>query len=351
MIDIYKITNNINGKIYIGQSKRVKRRIVEHINDVRWKKSKRNSNSQSLISKAIQKYGIENFTFEIIEDSLERMSANKLESDYIKKFNSLVPNGYNLRLYSEDNRNEVHYSTKNKLSKIGQGVRHASFDIKKLSSKYIGVCKVPNSEKYRMFVRVSNKIKSKVFENEILAAETYDKIMIFIHGESAKLNFPEKLNSYLLEDLKSIYNNFVNKIKKSKFIGVGYVKRDNKWCIKLPSSFKCPFSLPYFDSEEEAATVRDKIIIAFELKIKKNFDDSENHCNVEDLNNILSLKTTTSKFKGVSLSKRNNKWRSYYYLNGKQITVGEFDSEIEAAKSVEGFYLQTSIPAIKESLF
>lgn len=57
MIGIYKITNNINNKIYIGQSVHIKRRWAEHCKP----------SSDSLISKAIKKYGKDNFTFEIIE--------------------------------------------------------------------------------------------------------------------------------------------------------------------------------------------------------------------------------------------------------------------------------------------
>lgn len=55
---IYKITNLINGKIYVGQTKRtLKARIYQHIH-----------RSESAISLAIQKYGWENFKAEIIEE-------------------------------------------------------------------------------------------------------------------------------------------------------------------------------------------------------------------------------------------------------------------------------------------
>ena len=54
---VYKIENLINGKIYVGQTKqKIEKRIEQH------KYSK-----NSLIGKAIQKYGLENFHYEIIE--------------------------------------------------------------------------------------------------------------------------------------------------------------------------------------------------------------------------------------------------------------------------------------------
>ena len=58
MIGIYKITNLINDKKYVGQSIHIDRRWKEHIYQ----------NRNSAIHQAIEKYGIENFIFEIIEE-------------------------------------------------------------------------------------------------------------------------------------------------------------------------------------------------------------------------------------------------------------------------------------------
>lgn len=85
MIGIYKITNNINGKIYIGQSNNIQRRFSEHQN--------RGATSRILVDIAIQRYGKENFNFEIIEEcSIEQL--NQKETYWITYFNS-IENGYN----------------------------------------------------------------------------------------------------------------------------------------------------------------------------------------------------------------------------------------------------------------
>ena len=82
---IYKITNTINNKIYIGQTTNFKNRMKQHINGKR-----------SVISKAIRKYGKDNFLFEII-DSVDNIDdANVLEKFYIEYYNSITPNGYNI---------------------------------------------------------------------------------------------------------------------------------------------------------------------------------------------------------------------------------------------------------------
>ena len=88
---IYKITNNINGKVYIGQTTRtIKDRWKQHIND---SKSKTNL---PYFHKAINKYGPENFSIEKIIEA-PQSELDELEIFYIKKYDS-YNNGYNMTL-------------------------------------------------------------------------------------------------------------------------------------------------------------------------------------------------------------------------------------------------------------
>ena len=84
---IYKITNNLNGKVYIGQTNNPKRRFQEH------KMMGYESNSNKVLYQAFQKYGLENFSFEIIE---QVSNYNEREKYWIQYYNCLVPNGYNM---------------------------------------------------------------------------------------------------------------------------------------------------------------------------------------------------------------------------------------------------------------
>lgn len=87
---IYKITNKISGRSYIGQSVDIIERFREH------KRAK--NKKQQLISKAISKYGAENFEFKILL-TCEKDSKilDDLEIKFIKEFDTKVPNGYNIR--------------------------------------------------------------------------------------------------------------------------------------------------------------------------------------------------------------------------------------------------------------
>jgi len=90
MIGIYKITNKINGKVYIGQSWDIERR---------WKEHKKKDRKKHLYS-AFQKYGMENFCFEVIkelrETPLTQILLDEYEIFYIKQFDSFnAEKGYN----------------------------------------------------------------------------------------------------------------------------------------------------------------------------------------------------------------------------------------------------------------
>lgn len=84
MIGIYKITNKINNKIYIGQSTNIEKRWQQHIAKY----------SDTLIHKAIIKYGAENFEFEIIEECTKD-ELNDREIYWVAYYDS-YNNGYNM---------------------------------------------------------------------------------------------------------------------------------------------------------------------------------------------------------------------------------------------------------------
>jgi group I intron endonuclease len=98
---IYKITNKINNKVYIGQSINIQER---------WRNERSRCNQvnsdeyESHLSRAFRLYGLENFSFEILEEcSVEKL--DELEKKYIKQYSSyLEEKGYNVTLGGQGTR-------------------------------------------------------------------------------------------------------------------------------------------------------------------------------------------------------------------------------------------------------
>ncbi|MCK9571654.1 GIY-YIG nuclease family protein [Candidatus Pacearchaeota archaeon] len=90
---IYKVTNLVNGKIYIGKTIRtLEQRQNEHYlaaTDPHYE------GHNSVFHKAIRAFGIENFEWKTIDTVWFAESLALLENKYIDQFKSLVPHGYN----------------------------------------------------------------------------------------------------------------------------------------------------------------------------------------------------------------------------------------------------------------
>lgn len=105
---IYKITNQINNKVYIGLTTcSLKYRWAKHITE------SKNINNTKHLYKSMRKYGIENFTIEEIDSTNDFKELGRLERYYIQQYNSTNPNlGYNLTHGGESNQYDGNPSAK-----------------------------------------------------------------------------------------------------------------------------------------------------------------------------------------------------------------------------------------------
>ena len=102
---IYKITNEDNGMMYIGQTVHdIQTRFSDHC--------KKSSNCRYL-KHAIEKYGKDKFKIEVLSNCPDE-DLDRLEKEYIEKNNTLVPNGYNLKDGGNSSRHNE--ETKKKIS-------------------------------------------------------------------------------------------------------------------------------------------------------------------------------------------------------------------------------------------
>ena len=135
---IYKITNNINSKVYIGQTtKTFEERKNAYFNEYKWSKNPR------VIIQAMRKYGFDNFTFEIIENNINSQEElDKKERYYIMEiYHSLVnENGYNVEC-GGNGKGKHTFATRQKISNAQKGELNHMFgktgELNKTSKKVI----------------------------------------------------------------------------------------------------------------------------------------------------------------------------------------------------------------------
>ena len=117
MHSLYKITNLLNNKCYIGITNRnPEERFAEH----------KKPSSTSFIGRAIHSDGIKNFSFEIILTNIEDDKISELEGEYIQKYNSLLPSGYNADLGGIEYHKHSDY-IKNIISEKGKGNKNSKY--------------------------------------------------------------------------------------------------------------------------------------------------------------------------------------------------------------------------------
>lgn len=89
---VYQLRNNINGKGYIGKSELpVSQRRKNH-------KAQANYGASAVISRAIRKYGWDNFTHTVLCECSSRRELDACERGLMAQYGTLIPNGYNVVL-------------------------------------------------------------------------------------------------------------------------------------------------------------------------------------------------------------------------------------------------------------
>lgn len=238
---IYKITNLINGKCYVGRTtaKKIDRRWTEH-------KSKAKNRPRMIIEHAIAKYGPENFRFEQLLEA-ENEDLPLLESENIVKHNALSPAGYNVELYQPLHRILAPESLE-KMSKSQQG--HSS---KNKSSVYMGVYFTAGN----WYVELARNLKKykRIAENELDAAIKYDKLALALYGAEAKLNFEENRFKWSDEELSDFMKNFRYQAPSMGELYMYFDKSRNKWVARVKFNSKY-INLGRFLTKEEAVNRR-----------------------------------------------------------------------------------------------
>jgi group I intron endonuclease len=145
---VYKITNSINGKCYIGlTTKGIEKRWGKHVAD-----SER-SNRPHAIHRAIRKYGREAFIVEMLFQSDNLNALNIAEKQLIESFGSLYPNGYNL--HGGGNAHTISEITRKNMSVAQIGKKQSQETRDKRSAKLSG--RHPTKEQVEQMAKSRSK--------------------------------------------------------------------------------------------------------------------------------------------------------------------------------------------------
>lgn len=125
MFYTYKITNTVNGKIYIGKAANIKTRWNAH----KAAAKRKDANDYPYFHKALNKYGFDNFIVEQIGEYETEEQALEAEINLIDKFNSMDKTiGYNLTIggdgasgYKFNDEQKRQMSERKKIAYVGEG--------------------------------------------------------------------------------------------------------------------------------------------------------------------------------------------------------------------------------------
>lgn len=189
--DIYIIKNDINKKVYIGQSLNAEERFKSHC--------KPSNKDSSIIDMAIYKYGKEHFWVEILESQIK--NYNEREKYWIAHYNSITPNGYNImaggeeppRFYDDDHPN-CKISNDNLLL-LKYDLKHSNLPLQSLALKYgiskkqvvrinQGISRAVINEEYP--IRKNPNINGKLSEEDVDVIIDLLRNTYFFNGEIAR---------------------------------------------------------------------------------------------------------------------------------------------------------------------
>lgn len=323
-IIVYKITNLINNKLYVGITKQsLKSRLNQHF-----------SNDYP-IGKAMKKYGKENFKIEILETVDNIKDALEKETNYISMFNTSITNNQGYNIITNSTCGE--FTDFMKLNIV-----HNLKIKKRKTGLYVGVYQIKSTLKWSFSISLMGKTKTgKGFETAYDAAIARDINLVKLFDESECkliLNFPDLYNEYMCEAIPYPERKLKKNLKHSKFKFVNYEKKASNWRVKVTDVDGNKISLGTFSNEVDAAIVADFF----------NFTNFKNESILNFPENVELYKDPNFKIpKSVVESIKQCPFKNIGYEIQKGKTVG-YRIYIETKGKTYRSYYKTLDDAIKE---
>lgn len=209
---IYKITNLLNEKIYVGQTKQeIEKRFLQHFYE------------KTPLGQAMRECGIENFTIEIIERCGTREQLKEREIFWINALNSKQPNGYNVRNGGGGGHD---YLRQQKIEKINYNIRNIlqnallakKYPILDIATNYFLKNNIDEKISMDFFIKTQNieaqniELAFKFLPNSIFEVKDFFK-SLFASLYTTHSNSPSMKYSAVISDrkvfktLKGVYGN------------------------------------------------------------------------------------------------------------------------------------------------
>lgn len=293
-IEIYKITNSITGKLYIGQTvshmlnhgkyrrygsaKRLDSHFSEAIKNNKDKECRYLNNS-------IRKYGIDKFKVELI-NICPMEKGDVVEAKYITEYNSIFPFGYNLKIggtvfkHCDESRrilSESYYKSLNKTQASDSDKLENKSDDKILNSTDQN--KIDRLENVDLPDDIDNIDNIDNIDKYIRIYNKKTKHLLILKIGDIELSFGSKKKSN--DELKQDIIKFIDKVKQ--------YKQEHKNSAKLPDVPETPHSNDNFADNNEHIASKDEYIKSIEIykqhlqqkKEKKKFNFICRICNIQ----------------------------------------------------------------------
>jgi group I intron endonuclease len=177
---IYKIINDINPKVYVGQTgKSLVERFERHCSEAIWKNTKRMP-----IVMAIRKYGREHFAIFLLEElpiGTPQNIVDSKETEWGYKLNTFCPNGYNLKF--GNGRRQWSEEVKRKIGNSNRGKKRTDETRRRLSETHIGNRLSPATKQKLSVYWKGTQLSPLARANSIIASQ---KTYVLISPEGMK---------------------------------------------------------------------------------------------------------------------------------------------------------------------